>query len=485
MTSWRNSTESRLNLLETKLETLRADHNEALDTVWMLIAAQHIFYMHSGFSMLEAGCVRFKNLQGILVKNMLVICIGFQCWYIMGWALAYGVAEEPSRLVGSTQFFGHGFSDDKTLFRNWYFQGCFCATSATIVSGAIAERAQIQGFILLTILMTAIIYPFIAYWCWSGAGFLNYTDETGNAVSIVGPPIMDFAGSGIIHLTGGVGALLTAAFVGPRVGRFELDVDQNIFVGHNITFCVLGTIILWFGWYSFNPGSTLALHDTTAAYTASLTAVNTTLAPCVAGLVVFGLRAKVCPPYCLDVGGFCNGVLAGLVGITGACAFVQPWEAVFIGLIAGVIYQMTSMVITRLKIDDVVDAFAVHGANGAWGLLAAGFFGNPADGFGGNGILYGGNQLTTQIFAIVIISGWTGGLLCLILGPMKKVPALSNSILRYSDTVQEAGTDNTSFAANKNLLDHPQTVGASSDDVMKKKEASDGLKGMRIAGMVL
>eukprot|EP00929_Paragymnodinium_shiwhaense_P017601 TRINITY_DN12706_c0_g2_i1.p1 TRINITY_DN12706_c0_g2~~TRINITY_DN12706_c0_g2_i1.p1 ORF type:complete len:464 (+),score=73.53 TRINITY_DN12706_c0_g2_i1:228-1619(+) len=461
MTSWQNSTDARLNFLEAELKALRSDHNEALDTVWMLIAAQHIFYMHAGFSMLEAGCVRFKNLQGILVKNMLVICIGFQCWYAMGWALAYGVAEEPSKLIGSTQFFGHGFSEDKTLFRNWYFQGCFCITSATIVSGAIAERAQIQGFILLTILMTSVIYPFIAYWCWSGSGFLNYTEDTGKAVSIVGPPMMDFAGTGVIHLTGGVGALLTAAFVGPRVGRFEADVDQNSFVGHNITFCVLGTIILWFGWYSFNPGSTLALHDTTAAYTASLAAMNTTLAPCVAGLIVFGLRAKVCPPFCLDVGGLCNGVLAGLVGITGVCAYVQPWESLLIGIVAGVLYQISSMLVTRLKIDDVVDAFAVHGANGIWGLLAPGIFGNPADGFGGNGFLYGGNQLITQMFAVLIICGWVGGLLCLVLLPMKKVPALSTGLLRYSDTVREAGTDNTTLATDKNLLAHPETWGAS------------------------
>jgi len=168
--------------------------------------------------------------------------------------------------------------DDKSLFRNWFFQGAFCATGATIVSGSMAERTQLKGFASYTIIMASVIYPLVVYWGWSGTGFLVYTDENDESVSFVGPAYMDFAGSGLVHLTGGMGALVGATLVGPRKGRFDPDVDQVEYYGHNVPFCVLGTLFLWFGWYGFNPGSTLSMHDADTAYTAGIVAVNTTLA---------------------------------------------------------------------------------------------------------------------------------------------------------------------------------------------------------------
>merc|ERR1719210_1305732 len=207
-----------------------------------------------------------------------------------------------------------------------------------------------------------MIYPIVVHWGWSSTGFLNYEDETKKVVSVVGASYMDFAGSGLVHLVGGVGALVGAVIVRPRNGRF--DSNPDCFDAHNVPFCVLGTLFLWFGWYGFNPGSTLSMHDTAAAHTAGIVAMNTTLAPCASGLVVFMLRAKVVNPKLLDVGGFCNGVLAGLVAITAGCAFVKPWEALIIGLLGGLIYQGCSVLLFRLRVDDVVDAFAVHGANG-------------------------------------------------------------------------------------------------------------------------
>merc|ERR1719460_2878059 len=426
---------SEITKLAKDLKTIKADHDEALDSIWMLLAGLLVFFMHAGFSLLEAGSVRQKNAQSILAKNLIVVCVGFLCWYAVGWPIAYGVVKDPNKFTGLTQFFADGFWEDKTIFRQWFFQGAFCATGCTIVSGSMAERTQLKGFAIYSVFMTAFIYPFVAYWGWSGNGFLNYADDNGKSVSAFGPWYMDFAGSGIVHLVGGVGALVGAVCVGPRKDRFD-ETKQAEFDAHSIPFCVLGTFCLWFGWYGFNPGSTLAMHDAAAAHTAGLVAMNTTLAPCIAGIMVFLLRALVLPPKKLDVGSFCNGILAGLVSITAGCAFVKPWEAVLIGAIAAFVYVGASMLLKVCKIDDVVDAFPVHGACGIWGVLAPGLFGNEEDGMGGNGLFYGGDQFRTQVVGVLAIMLWSGGLSLLILAPLRFA-----GLLRLSDGFQDEGAD--------------------------------------------
>merc|ERR1712048_1051119 len=235
---------------------------------------------------------------------------------------------------------------------------------------------------------------------------------------------------------GGIGALCGAVVVGARKGRFGPQVDEETFSPHNIPFTVLGTFCLWFGWYGFNSGSTLSMHDEGTAHTAGLVAVNTTLAPCVAGLLVFWLRAKVVEPLSLDVCGFCNGILGGLVSITAPCATVKPWEAVIIGFVGGFVYQGSSMLQRRLKIDDVVDAVAVHGACGLWGIVALELFGNPDEGMGGNGAFYGGDQLRTQLFAACLISVWVATLSLAVFIPLKRL-----GMLRLSDAFQDVGAD--------------------------------------------
>lgn len=417
-------------------EAVAADHNEALDTLWMLLSAILVFLMHAGFSLLETGSVRQKNAQQILTKNLIVVTVGFLVWFFVGYPIAIGDNPTPNMMGSSGAFATMGFWENKANFRVWFFQGAFCATGGTIVSGAMAERAKLTGFIIFIFIMTGIIYPIVAYWGWSGSGILNYDDFSS---SIVGPGLKDFAGSGIVHMTGGVAALVGCLILGPRKGRFE-EGNSEDFSAHNIPFCVLGTFILWFGWYGFNAGSTLALHDADTAYLAGLVAVNTTLAPCAAGLVVFFLRAFVVAPKMLDVGGFCNGILAGLVSITAGCAFVRPWEALIIGLLGGFVYQGASMLVQKLKIDDVVDAFAVHGACGFWGLVALGFFGNPADGLGGNGILHGGEgaggTFGTQIVAGILIALWSGLISAIVFIPLKMA-----GVLRLSDGFQDDGAD--------------------------------------------
>lgn len=419
-----------------ELAASKANYDEALDTIWMMLASMLVFFMHAGFSMLEAGCVRKKNTQAILSKNLIVVTVGFLCWYFLGFPLALAPTENPNRFTGGTNFAMDGFFEAQSNFRIWFFQGAFCATGGTIVSGAMAERTQLRGFGIFVIAMTSVIYPMIVYWGWSGEGFLYYKDGD-ESVSVFGPPLADFAGSGIVHLAGGVGALVGATVVGPRKDRWDAPNEQE-FNGNSIPFCVLGTFFLWFGWYGFNPGSTQSMKTTDDAFSAGLVACNTTLAPCVAGLVVFFLRAYVFEPKMLDVGGFCNGILAGLVSITAGCASVRPWEAIIIGFIGGCIYQGCSALLKRLKVDDVVDAIPVHGACGLWGLLALGFFGDPA--VGGNGAFYGGNQIGTQLMAALIITAWVGTLSFATFYPLKQ-----SGFLRLADNIQDLGADKIEF----------------------------------------
>jgi len=427
-------TQLRIEDIALDLQRTKETYNECLDTIWMLLASLLVFFMHAGFSMLESGCVRFKNTQNILAKNLIVVCLGFLCWYIIGYPIALGVTEDPGKFMGGTDFAMANFWEDKSKFRVWFFQGAFCATGGTIVSGAMAERTQLKGFAIFTFLMTSIIYPAVVYWGWSGSGLLWYTDAVhGDTTVVGGPPIIDFAGSGIVHLVGGVGALVGIVVCGPRHERWEKPDD---FTAHSIPFCVLGTFFLWFGWYGFNPGSTGSMHDKDTAFRAGLVACNTTLAPCVAGLIVFLLRATLVYPFCLDVGGFCNGILAGLVAITAGCSVVKPWEALIIGAIGGLLYQGVSMLLRVLKLDDVVDAVPVHGACGLWGLLAVGFFGNPEDGMGGNGVFHGGNQLGVQCFAAFLIILWVSALSAMVFVPLRAL-----GWLRLSDYIQETGAD--------------------------------------------
>mmetsp|Transcript_89831 Transcript_89831/g.187792 ORF Transcript_89831/g.187792 Transcript_89831/m.187792 type:complete len:455 (-) Transcript_89831:33-1397(-) len=427
--------------LQATLDAAKTDYAEALDTIWMLLAASLIFFMHAGFSLLEVGSVRVRSAQNILAKNLTVATVGFLCWWSVGYPFAFGVTEDPGKFGGSTNFFMDGFWESKSNFRWWWFQGTFCATAATIVSGAMAERTQLKGFIVYTIAMTAVIYPIVVYWAWSGAGFLNYTDDDGESVSIAGPAYMDFAGSGVVHMVGGVGAFCGALIVGPRQG-WSIE-NASEYAAHNVPLSVLGTFFLWFGWFGFNPGSTGGMSDADTAHTAAIVAVNTTMAPCFAGVVVFLLRLR---GGVHDVCGFCNGILAGLVAITAGCAAVKHWEACFIGLAAGFIYEGTSVLMksSKVRIDDVVDAFAVHGANGLWGVLALGLFGDEKEGIGGNGSFYGGDQFWTQLVAAIFICLWSG-----VWSIVLFVPLRIFGLLRIPDSLQEKGLDSSEHSPPK------------------------------------
>ncbi|CAK0806553.1 unnamed protein product, partial [Prorocentrum cordatum] len=337
------------------------------------VSAMTMMFMHAGFTMLETGCCRAKNASNVLMKNLVNVCLGTIGWWAVGYGFAYGVGDNvPAEDAGGNGFIGlNGFFAHDYLFEDpdgnhssdgtqlaWFFQWAFCTVGATIVSGAVAERVLSSTYGFYVLIMTGFIYPVVVAWTW-GYGWIMMLFDVG---------VIDFAGSGIVHLTGGISGLAGTVVLGPRKGRWE---NPEAFDPHNLPLVVLGTFILWFGWYGFNCGSTLGM-DQDAGLLAAHVAMNTTLAAATGGIVVFFLRFAIYRYY--DVGGLCNGILAGLVSITAPCGNVEAGSAVVIGLIGAILYQLASMLLRKLKIDDPVDAVPVHGACGIWGVLAAVFF---------------------------------------------------------------------------------------------------------------
>merc|ERR1719258_791302 len=403
--------------LQTMLESLRVDHEVAMTHMWLILRGALVMFMHAGFAMLECGCCRAGFSQSVLEKNLLNCCVSTLGWWLFCWGFAYGDVPENG-FIGRSEFASVGttfmeFGDDGVITNvlnengssgnlNWFFQWAFCMTSATIISGAMAERLYLSGYIFFCFIMCAFIYPVVVAWTWSCAGWLNY----------VGAGYMDFAGCGIVHMCGGVGGLVGTAIMGPRKGRYEEGVDQSQFEPHNVAFIVLGTIILWFGWYGFNCGSTLSMNEG-AGLLAAQVAVNTTLSPAAAGLVVALCRRFQTGRW--NVVEMCGGILGGLVGITAGCGNVFPYSAIIIGAIAGLVYMGAEDVTMRFKIDDPVQAFPVHGACGMWGVIACALFdwGVPNGKYhawGGfsptDGATLGGGLLV-QVVAILAIAAWT------------------------------------------------------------------------------
>jgi Amt family ammonium transporter len=345
----------------------KAGYESAMSHAWLIICGALVMFMHAGFSMLEAGCCRAGFAQSVLAKNLLNCCVSTLGWLVLGFPIAYGNMFGGCDAFPSCPVFGMGLTpqgDDSIIDTSrgpldWFFQWAFCMTAATIVSGAVAERLQIGGYCVFCMVMTSIIYPVVVSWTWYSGGFLYQANY------------MDFAGSGIVHLTGGIGALVGTILVKPRSGRFDPAREQD-FAPHDVPMIVLGTIILWFGWYGFNCGSTLGMSEG-SGYMAAIVAVNTTIAPAFGGMVVtFARRAQA--PYKWMTTETCGGILAGLVSITAGCGNVHPWAAVVIGSIGGVLYMLAADLLVKMQVDDPVQAFPVHGACGIWGVLAAVFF---------------------------------------------------------------------------------------------------------------
>lgn len=375
---------------------MAADLAASIDETWTMFAGILVMFMQAGFAMLEAGIVQDKNTQGIFVKNLMDACIGALSWFLVGYGLAFG--EDSGKFIGTNLFGGQNSEFENAHYVSWFFQWAFCATAATIVSGAVAERINLMGYICFMIVLTSFVYPVVVHWTWGGGWLSDGEDGI----------YTDFAGSGIVHMTGGVAALCGAVIVGPRTGRFD-PAKAADWAPHNVPMVILGTLILWFGWYGFNCGSTTAMSGG-ASNTAALVAMTTTLSAASGGMTVFLGRMLASRTH--DVCGLANGILAGLVSITAGCDGVYGWAAVCIGFIGGLVYLGISRLLTKLQIDDPVDAFAIHGACGAWGVIAVAFFNFN------QGILYGGEDagklLQWQVIGILAIFAWVASISCVV-----------------------------------------------------------------------
>lgn len=382
-----------------------ADLIATLDTTWVLICGMLVFFMQAGFALLAAGFVRAKNTANILMKNMIDACVGGLSFFAVGWAFAYGVSDASNSFIGLGNFFLTDFDD----YPSWFFQFAFAAAAATIVAGCLAERLKFSAYLVYTVVITGFIYPVVVHWGWDSNGWLTaFREDTFMANGYV-----DFAGSGIVHMTGGVAGLIGAIVLGPRLGKFSGG-RVNAIPGHSIALATLGMFILWFGWYGFNPGSTLALSGGGVELAAKI-AVNTTLAAGAGAFAATITSRIVTGRY--DPGLTINGVLGGLVGITAACATVEPWAAIIIGAIGALVMYGAVVTIEKLGIDDPVGAFPVHGAAGAWGVIAVGLFsseqGLTQAGYiapSSYGLLLGGGgeQLVAQLIGLSAILGWVG-----------------------------------------------------------------------------
>jgi Amt family ammonium transporter len=409
-----------------------AGHNKvAINMMWTLLTGFLVMFMQAGFALAESGFTRAKNVGHTMMMNFMVYAIGMTGYWIMGFALHMGGLGALSTLGGTgvldseftislfgkdfglfgmKGFFLAGSTYDVAVFSLFLFQMVFMDTAATIPTGAMAERWKFSSFVIYGFFISMISYPLFANWVWGG-GWLSQLGKNFG----LGHGHVDFAGSSVVHMVGGVTALAGAMVLGPRIGKYNKDGSANAIPGHNIPMAALGCFILAFGWFGFNPGSTLAGTDLRIA----VVAVNTMLASAsgaiVAMLYMWNVYGKPDPSMMI------NGMLAGLVAITAPCAFVSSFWAFVIGAVAGLLVCWSVFYVERtLKVDDPVGAISVHGTCGAWGVLSLGLFsdGTYGDGFNGvdgtvRGLFYGGaSQLVAQVigtltcFVFIFVASW-------------------------------------------------------------------------------
>ena len=358
--------------------------DQSANMIWML-GAFLVFFMQAGFAFLGAGLIRAKNTTNYMTKSFMDFAIASLSFWAFGFALMWGTSV--AGIAGNTNYFLTDAANGQT-YVDWVFQMVFAGTAATIVAGAVAERTKTQAYLAYSFMIGAIIYPLYGHWVWGG-GWLGALDK------IDLPAAADYAGSGVVHAVGGFVALAGAVVVGPRIGKFNADGSANILSGHNVPFVVIGTFILFFGWFGFNinTGDSIGLN-----------AINTLLAGATGSVVALYIRLVQTGKT--DILIACNGALAGLVGITAGAAFVEPWSAVAIGAIAAPIMMASLILIERiLKIDDPVGAISVHGVTGLWGLLAVGIFANGNNGV--EGLVAGDvKQILSQLISMGVVLAW-------------------------------------------------------------------------------
>lgn len=389
-----------------------------LNYVWMILCGCLIFFFQAGFAMVETGFTRAKNANHTIAMNLVVFLVGLVGFLLIGFAIMFGGVGNVAALGGSTGLdkefalggwglFGYkgfllaGGAYDVGVFVYFFFQMVFMDTTCTIPTGAVAERVKLSAVILNALFISALYYPLYGNWVWGGGWLAQLGVNLG-----LGHGVVDFAGSSVVHAMGGAAAIAGAIIIGPRIGKFTKEGKPNIISGHDIPMAVIGTIILFFGWFAFNGGSTLSGSDLRAA----VVIVNTMIAGAFGGLTsMFYMWIKNGKP---DTSMICNGSLAGLVAITAPCAFVNSISSIVIGVIAGILVCLAASIIeNKFKIDDPVGASSVHLVNGLWGMIALGLFadGTYGDGLNGikggvTGLFYGdAGQLVAQLIAVAVV----------------------------------------------------------------------------------
>ena len=396
------------------------EQNFAINTVWVALCAALIFFMEAGFALLEAGFVRSKNAMSIIAKVIIDITFGGIAFFIVGFGIAYGSSNGWFALDFGimNEDLGLGLTVSNNLF--WFIQLGFAIAAISIVSGALAERMKLFPYAILVIFFCAILYPLVANWVWNPNGWLAVRGFN------------DFAGSAAVHAMGGFAALAAAIVLGPRIGKYSKEGKSNTIPGHNLPLASVGAFILWFGWFGFNPGSSLGAVGNWELIGSVV--VNTFLASASGGIATmiytYFTYTKI------DITMVINGVLAGLVSITAGCNVVGPVSAIIIGAIAGILVDVAVVFFDKIKVDDPVGAIAVHGVNGLFGTLAVGLFAIEG------GLFYGGGAslLLTQILGVSAIALFSFTLTFIIMKLLK----MSIGI-RISNEDEEAGIDASSF----------------------------------------
>lgn len=401
----------------------------SLDTVWMLLAAMLVFFMQPGFALCEAGFTRSKNTANILFKNFVDFMFGSLLFWFIGFGFMFGSNGEG--FIGMPNFGDLSFySGDLPVEGFLIFETVFCATSATIVSGAMAERTKFDMYVIYSVFISLIIYPVEGHWTWGG-GWLCNGEDGSFMMNTFGAVFHDFAGSAIVHSVGGVLAFVGAIALGPRLGKYGKDGKSRAIPGHNLLTAALGVFILWFGWFGFNPGSQLAASGEVNRVAISHVFLTTNLAAVAGGTAtMFTTWIKYGKP---SLSLTLNGVLAGLVGITAGCDLVSPVGAVIIGLVCGVVLVYSiEFIDCKLHVDDPVGASTVHGVCGIIGTLMTGMLAVDSGLFYGHGWGF----LGAQTFGVLCIDAWALAMGVVIFFGMKKIAGL-----RVDKRIEEEGLD--------------------------------------------
>ncbi len=411
-----------------ELSSTLNEHVFAINTVWVALCAALIFFMEGGFALLEAGFVRSKNAMSIIAKVIIDIAFGGIAFFAVGFGIAYGHSNGwfAFDFGISNEDLGLGLSVSNTLF--WFIQLGFAIAAISIVSGAIAERMKIWAYAVLVVVFCAILYPMVANWVWNPNGWLAQRGFN------------DFAGSAAVHAMGGFAALAAAMVLGPRIGKYNSDGTINSIEGHNLPLAAVGAFILWFGWFGFNPGSSLGAVGNWELIGAVV--VNTFLASAAGGISTMVYTHFAYGK--IDITMVINGVLAGLVSITAGCNVVSPVSAIIIGSVAGVLVDVAVLIIDKQMIDDPVGAVAVHGINGLFGTLAVGLFATEG------GLFFGGGTslFITQLIGVVVISLFSFTLTFVIMTILKKTIGI-----RIREEEEDAGIDLSTFGVRSYNLD--------------------------------